>query len=286
MVLDLHDATDAAQAVMHEFNERRRVFESAMTIVKRCGSRARAFSPPRIERVFFFIATETDAMCDCPQRCLSLVFLRIMLNAQTYHDKYLTDIEHDNVYVTSYFRKIDARRRARGSPTLLPLKKIERLAFVDPYGLRPGKAERVHLTGQTAKLILEMISVTTFLLLDRLFFEALDLVKRHAYMEYTQVRDSGLSFSRANPSVASSDPFGYRLSVRSFFSVGQGLSVLPDKRESPEHVSGDSRRENVKTFRARTFLYLVLRTFIIRRAPFARRLISTRRNLRRRVTTT
>lgn len=122
-------------------------------------------------------------------RCLSFVFLRIIVNAQTYHEKYLTEIEYDNVYVTSYFRKIDARRKARGSLTLLPLKKIERLKFVDPYSLRPGHVERVHLTGRTVKLILEMISVTTFILLDRLFFEALDLVRRHSHMEYIQVRD-------------------------------------------------------------------------------------------------
>ncbi|XP_018306105.1 DC-STAMP domain-containing protein 1 [Mycetomoellerius zeteki] len=153
VILDLHDATDAAQAVMHEFNARRKVFESVMMIIK---------------------------------RCLSFVFLRIILNAQTYHEKYLNDIEHDNVYITSYFRKIDARRKARGSLTLLPLKKIERLKFVNPYSLRPGQAERVHLTGQTVKLILELISITTFILMDRLFFEALDLVRRHSYMEYTQ----------------------------------------------------------------------------------------------------
>lgn len=109
------------------------------------------------------------------------------MNAQTYHDKYLNEIEHDNVYVTSYFRKIDARRKARGSLVLLPLKKIERSKFVDPYRLRPSKIERVNLTGQTVKLILETITVTTFILLDRLFFEVLDLVRRHSYMEYTQV---------------------------------------------------------------------------------------------------
>lgn len=120
------------------------------------------------------------------RRCLSFVFLRVILSAQSYHDKYLTEIEHDNVYVTSYFRKIDARRKARGSLTLLPLKKIERLKFVDPYSLRPSKVERVHLLGQTVKLILEVISVTAFLLLDRLFYEALDLVRRHARMEYMQ----------------------------------------------------------------------------------------------------
>ncbi|XP_012231524.1 protein sneaky [Linepithema humile] len=153
VILDLHDATDAAQAVMHEFNARKKIFESVMMIIK---------------------------------RCLSFVFLRIILNAQTYNDKYLTDIEHDNVYVTSYFRKIDARRKARGSLTLLPLKKIERSKFVNPYSLQPSEVERVHLTGQTVKLILEMISMTTFVLLDRLFFEALDLVRRYAHMEYTQ----------------------------------------------------------------------------------------------------
>ncbi|KYM76230.1 DC-STAMP domain-containing protein 1 [Atta colombica] len=154
VILDLHDATDAAKAVMHQFNARRKVFESVMIIVK---------------------------------RCLSFIFLRIIFNAQTYHEKYLNDIEHDNVYVTSYFRKIDARRKARDSLTLLPLKKIERLKFVDPYSLRPGQVERVHLAGQTVRLILEMISVTTFILIDRLFFEALDLIRRHSYMEYIQI---------------------------------------------------------------------------------------------------
>lgn len=108
------------------------------------------------------------------------------MSAQSYHDKYLTEIEYDNIYVTSYFRKIDARRKARDSLTLLPLKKTERSKFVDPYSLKPGKVERVHLVGQTAKLILEAISVTTFLLLDRLFYEMLDLVRRHAHMEYMQ----------------------------------------------------------------------------------------------------
>lgn len=35
VVLDLHDATDAAHAVMHEFSARRKVFESVMIIIKR-----------------------------------------------------------------------------------------------------------------------------------------------------------------------------------------------------------------------------------------------------------
>ncbi|XP_012271973.1 E3 ubiquitin-protein ligase DCST1 [Orussus abietinus] len=152
-LVDAYEATDAAKAVMHDFNVRRRLFDGGMVLLK---------------------------------RCLAFVFLKIVLSAQDYHDGYLRDIEHDNVYVTAYFRKIDARRRARGSVALLPLKKMERDKFVDPYSGRPGKAERANLIGQTVKLVLEMVTATTFVLLDRLFYETLDLVRRHARMEYAQ----------------------------------------------------------------------------------------------------
>lgn len=140
---------------MYQFSARKRLFESIMVTLK---------------------------------RCLSFIFLKIILSAQTYHDKYLDEIEHDNVYVTPYFRRIDARRKARGSMTLLPLKKIEKQKFIDPYSLRPSKTEKFNLTGQIVKLLLELISATTFVILDRVFYEVLDLIRRHAYMEYTQVR--------------------------------------------------------------------------------------------------
>ncbi|XP_029042861.1 protein sneaky [Osmia bicornis bicornis] len=153
VILDLQDSAYAAKAVMHEFAVRRRLFESVMTIIK---------------------------------RCLSFVFLKIILSAQKYHDKYLTEIEHDNIYVTPYFRRIDARRKVRGSMTLLPLKKIERKKFVDPYSWKPSSTEGFHLAGQMVKLLLELIAASVFVILDWLFFEALDLIRRHAYIEYTQ----------------------------------------------------------------------------------------------------
>ncbi|XP_017877691.1 E3 ubiquitin-protein ligase DCST1 [Ceratina calcarata] len=160
VILDLQDSANAAKAVIHEFVVRKRLFESVMTFVK---------------------------------RCLSFVFLKIILSAQSYHDKYLTDIEHDNIYVTPYFRRIDARRKVRGSMTLLPLKKIERRQFVDPYSVKPSKAEGFHVTGQVVKLLLELITASIFVILDWLFYEALDLIRRHAYMEYTQEGHHDLS---------------------------------------------------------------------------------------------
>lgn len=152
--IDVRDASDTAKAILHEFDTKKQIFDTISALIK---------------------------------RCLALVFLKIILGAQKYHDDYLNQIEHDNFYITSYFRKIDARRKVRGSTTLLPLRKSERQKFVDPYRMKQSKSERRNLIGQTAKLILEIATVTTFVLLDLLFYETLDIIKRHFHLEFSQV---------------------------------------------------------------------------------------------------
>ncbi|KAJ9586230.1 hypothetical protein L9F63_020139, partial [Diploptera punctata] len=120
-------------------------------------------------------------------RLLSFLFIRIVLSAQQYHDAYVSDIQFDNVYITRYFRRIDARRHKRGQHTLLPLKKVERQDFIDPYKICLAKRERTKLSqNMSQKIILEMVTATIFIILDRILFEGLDLVRRHASIEYTQ----------------------------------------------------------------------------------------------------
>ncbi|KAK2574982.1 hypothetical protein KPH14_008745 [Odynerus spinipes] len=205
-ILDIHDATSVAAAVMHDFEVRKKFFESVITFIK---------------------------------RCLSFVFLKIILSAQKYHDKYLTEIEFDNIYVTRYFRKIDARRKARGSMTLLPLKKIERAKFVDPYSLQPSRVERRNLLGQTVKLLLEIIMATTFVLMDRLFFEALDLVRRHSRMEYTQAGHHDLVLEIKGTGVIASmirrliNGFNVKRHVKTVIS---NEACLPRATELPSYI--------------------------------------------------
>uniref|UniRef100_L7N3B4 Dendritic cell-specific transmembrane protein-like domain-containing protein n=1 Tax=Xenopus tropicalis TaxID=8364 RepID=L7N3B4_XENTR len=45
---------------------------------------------------------------------------------------YNSDLRHDNMYITTYFREIDARRRKKGKRHLLPLKKGERADLIFP----------------------------------------------------------------------------------------------------------------------------------------------------------
>ncbi|XP_052743921.1 protein sneaky [Bicyclus anynana] len=112
--------------------------------------------------------------------CLALLFLRIGCSAQNYHDLYLTSIDFDNVYITGYFKRIDRKRRRMGKVTLLPLKKMERNKYIDVVSVSYVLSERSKLLSQILKVMLEAVTATTFVMLDRLFYEALDVVRKHA----------------------------------------------------------------------------------------------------------
>ncbi|XP_012260976.2 protein sneaky-like [Athalia rosae] len=206
ILLDVRGASDTAKAVMHDFDARRKLFDSAMTIIR---------------------------------RCLAFVFLKIILSAQSYHDKYLNDIEFDNIYVTTYFRRIDARRKSRECQTLLPLRKIERTKLIDPYKAGPSRTERANLVGQTVKLILEMVTATTFVLLDRLFFETLDVVRRHAHIEYTQSGRHDMSLEVRGTGIIASlvrSVIGGFNGKRRIKTVTSNQSCLPRPRELPGYI--------------------------------------------------
>jgi hypothetical protein len=61
------------------------------------------------------------------------------------------------MYVTHYFRQIDARRHKAEQHTILPLKKVERAILVDPCSVLPAKQERKKLVS-TTRIILIIIS--------------------------------------------------------------------------------------------------------------------------------
>ncbi|XP_014288715.1 protein sneaky [Halyomorpha halys] len=151
--IDIRGAADTAKAVVKEFQGKKSMVDSIIVLVK---------------------------------RVLTLVFVKIIINAQKYQDGYLSSIQFDNVYITKYFRKIDARRRIAGKHTLLPLKKMEKSGFIDPHSLKLFAKEKSHVMGQSIKIILEMVTATTIVLIDRLFYESLDLIRRHGKIEYHQ----------------------------------------------------------------------------------------------------
>lgn len=122
---------------------------------------------------------------------LAFSFIRVLWKAEEYQRLYLTDIEFDNVYITDYFRKIDTRRRKQFKQTVLPLKKLEKAKFVDPYSF---SIQWSTVATPIIKLFLEIVPATFFIFVDRLFYETLDLIRRHSHIEYTQVGHHDLQF--------------------------------------------------------------------------------------------
>ncbi|XP_049876714.1 protein sneaky [Pectinophora gossypiella] len=155
---DIQDAKETGDRVMHAFEEKHIIMQHVIIAVN---------------------------------VCVALLFIRILVSAGTYHDRYLTRIDHDNVYITSYFKRIDLKRHLKNKFRLLPLKKMERSRYVDVHSLA-YTAERNKIVTQVLKVMLEMVTATTFVMLDRLFYEALDVVRQHAEVQVTQHGDHDL----------------------------------------------------------------------------------------------
>ncbi|XP_026740924.1 protein sneaky-like isoform X2 [Trichoplusia ni] len=149
-LFDVQDAKETGERVMHAFEEK--------NILLRC----------------VIVALNV---------CMALLFLRIVTAAISYHDMYLTGIEYDNVYITPYFKGLDAKRKRKGEMTLLPLKKMERSKYIDIHSMTYKMAERSKLVTHVLKVMLEVVTATTFVMLDRLFYEALDVVRQHAQLD-------------------------------------------------------------------------------------------------------
>ncbi|XP_021181173.3 protein sneaky [Helicoverpa armigera] len=144
---DYQDAKETGERVLHSFEEKHNIMELVIITLN----------------VF-----------------MALLFLRIVMAAVTYHDMYLTSINFDNIYITSFFKKLDKKRKKKHAVTLLPLKKMERNKYIDVHSLSYITSQHGKLVTQILKVMLEVVTATTFVMLDRLFFEALDVVRQHA----------------------------------------------------------------------------------------------------------
>ncbi|KAI1301424.1 E3 ubiquitin-protein ligase DCST1 [Halotydeus destructor] len=69
------------------------------------------------------------------------IFLNAFLTANSYHSEYLKDISHDNIYIGTYFHRIDERRRNAHKMTLLPVKKVEGQELIHENSLKMSANE-------------------------------------------------------------------------------------------------------------------------------------------------
>nr|KAG5704788.1 hypothetical protein BaRGS_015171 [Batillaria attramentaria] len=120
------------------------------------------------------------------KRLLTFTFLLVFKEAYDYQKGFLTNFQHDNVYVTSYFRRIDARRKAAGKKKLLPLKRSEKQQMIFPTNRALMARETRDLKPGTAKLVFQAFVSVIIMYIDFLFVWVLNVIKRNSKIEYHQ----------------------------------------------------------------------------------------------------
>ncbi|XP_041421542.1 E3 ubiquitin-protein ligase DCST1-like [Xenopus laevis] len=115
---------------------------------------------------------------------LSLLFLQYISSAFGYVENYNSNLRHDNVYITTYFKQIDARRRKQGKRHLLPLKKGERADLIYPINFALHGPEVKALTSAMIKCIPLIVICLLLLGLDLGVQNIMDITIKHSNISY------------------------------------------------------------------------------------------------------
>ncbi|KAF7226473.1 E3 ubiquitin-protein ligase DCST1 isoform X1 [Nothobranchius furzeri] len=118
------------------------------------------------------------------QLLLSFTFITVFIQGFSYLLSYRTDIYFDNVYITSYFKKIDARRKRAGKHFLLPLKKSERKEFIFPWSPKIYPEELKQVMAGVIQLLSISLLCVVLLTVDFALFRVLDVISRHTFTQF------------------------------------------------------------------------------------------------------
>lgn len=119
---------------------------------------------------------------------ISFIIMMVLISAWKYHNKYLTDVTFDNIYISGYFRHIDDRRKRAGkSFKLLPIKKLDgRPELINALSLKLNSEEARQMKASFTLLIAFCFVVATVIYVDILLSTIIESYSRH--MAFTVVQ--------------------------------------------------------------------------------------------------
>ncbi|XP_059498965.1 E3 ubiquitin-protein ligase DCST1 [Stegostoma tigrinum] len=131
----------------------------------------------------------------------SLSFLLLFITSFLYTLNYNRDIRYDNIYVSTYFRQIDARRRRVDRRHILPLKKAERPDVIFPWQRKVHSTEMKTLILELVQYVAIILVVIALFILDWLLFTMLDIIRRHSFLEYSFIESHQLKIEVGGSSI-------------------------------------------------------------------------------------
>ncbi|XP_026572098.1 E3 ubiquitin-protein ligase DCST1 [Pseudonaja textilis] len=116
---------------------------------------------------------------------LSCMFILVFASAYSYTNKYNQDIRFDNLYISRYFRQIDARRRKQKKRTLLPLRRAEESQIIDPLRLAFQPPETKSVMLELLGCLPPLVFLLTAWALDSLLYTIFSTIRNHSFIRYS-----------------------------------------------------------------------------------------------------
>ncbi|XP_039219272.1 E3 ubiquitin-protein ligase DCST1 isoform X2 [Crotalus tigris] len=212
---------------------------------------------------------------------LSCMFILVFASAYSYTNKYNEDIRFDNLYISRYFRQIDARRRKQKKRTLLPLRRAEESRVIEPLRLAFQPAETKSVMLELLGCLPPLVFLLMACALDSLLYTIFSTIRNHSFIQY--------SFRSEKRPSTSTPPGWIRTRVRKGGRQpplgSQGWRGNPDgpspseHHRGPEHVlrNGDGdqqpavRRNELSTSTMKCFVGVWLSSLCNASASFCKR---------------
>ncbi|XP_071490920.1 DC-STAMP domain-containing protein 2-like [Diadema antillarum] len=112
-------------------------------------------------------------------KILALSFVWLCIKSYMYRSSYRTKDSFDNHYITAQFKKLDASRKERGVPSILPLKKNERTGLIDVTSLRLCQSEKGYLKFGLSTVIFHSVIAGLLILVDYGLYWLLLKIQEH-----------------------------------------------------------------------------------------------------------
>ncbi|XP_013099988.2 protein sneaky [Stomoxys calcitrans] len=154
---------ETAKSVAKEFSIRKRIFDSILGIL---------------------------------EQVLAFMLFKVFIACVSYHRRYVSNIDHDNIYITEYFKHIDQDRKRRGKKSILPLRKYEKHNLIDVANVWQRTTEESRaIVFHLLQFALEIVAGLFFLFLDYVIVTVLVVIRKNSEMSFVQEGEHNINFS-------------------------------------------------------------------------------------------
>ncbi|XP_040264754.1 DC-STAMP domain-containing protein 2 [Bufo bufo] len=164
VVRNLKDQFDFNISVVHDFNMQmnasRNYYQVASAIMKEVKENMETY----MEMLSMFSYS------------MVIVCVLTYIQALRYRRRYLTDLNHDNIYISREFIELDVMRVKQNRNALLPLSSSEGYEFIRPGSLTLTKREKKGYVFEIINVFRSLLVAMLMVVLDYVFYWVLDLV--------------------------------------------------------------------------------------------------------------